>query len=299
MRVLIKNILQIIIIFIIFSSCNENKNDSKNFNSSNNTVFINDSLASIFLEYDFSNENYALVIENVIGGREEGDYVNQSTIKRNFMLEKRVHFFLDSKFLLDIIKKTWRFKSGSYSDCWYDYFIYLTLNDSVISEMRVNFDCEELIVNNSSYLFDSLKITSFIGLADTVYKTSYSFKDNKQEALNFWSEVEQDSLIVLKSFNKPYWVDFEGKFRIKYLDYKNKSSDEVSLIIEEKIKSSYPGEDFILDFALKGSERKKNVIEYWYSVVCKKSLFKKFKIFEVISEWDEYNEFNPVIYRKK
>ncbi len=298
MRVLIKNILQIIIIVIIFSSCKENNNDSETIDSSNNTVLMNDSLVSIFSEYDFSNENYAFVIENVIGGREDY-YVNQSTIKSNFMVEKRVHFFLDSKFLLDIIKKTWKFKEGFRYECWYDYFIYLTLNDSVISEMRVNFDCEELTVNNSSYLFDSIKMTNFIGLADTVYKTSYSFKDNKQEALNFWSKVEQDSLIVLKSFNKPYWVDFDGKFRIKYLDYKNKSSDEVSLIVEEKIKSSYPGEDFILDFALKGSERKKNVTEYWYSVICKRSLFKKFNILDVTSEWVEYNEFNPIIYRKK
>jgi len=302
MRILIEYITPIIIIFIFFSSCKEkeeNKKDAEDINSSNNAVLMNDSLVSIFSGYDFTNENYALVFENVAGGR-EGNYVNLSTKKGNFIVEKRMHFFIDSKFLLNNINNTWNFKKeGSFHDCWYDYFIYLTLDDSVISEMRVNFDCEELVVENFPYLFDSLKMINFIELADTVFKITYSFNDNKQEALNFWSNVEKDSLIVLKASNRPYWVDFDGKFKIKYLDYENKSSDEVKLFIEEKIKSSYFGENFILDFALKSSNQKKKFTEYWYYVICKRSLFEKFKVLEVISEWMEYNEFNNVIFRKK
>ena len=281
----------ILIISFFFHSC-EDKEKENLIDPS-----LNDSM-KLFKDINFNDGKYSLVFVDVKGGISEYSD-NDFTDSRNFIVDSRIYYVIESTSTLNKIKDSWNCSvTNEMSDCWYDYFIYLSSNDSIIYNMRVNFKCEELILNGKPFRFDSTYVTDFIDEAKPLYKIFYRFRNNKQQARDFWDKAEKDTLIILKSFSKPLWVNFDGKFKIKYLDNKNLEREEVIQHLKKIIEEKYPNEKFELDFALMGSGPE-NSTEYWEYIICNKSLYNKFDLFEVNSEWIEFEDFNVEIYRKK
>lgn len=257
----------------------------------------------IFKDYDFQSGEYALIFVDVTE-HEESYFANKKerrkAMKQTAFIDSKIHFIIDSISTLENIKETWTGeKANAMYFCWYDYFIYLTKNDSVISEMKVNFECNELIVDKQPFVFDSTNVTSFLNLADTVVKTDYRFRADKKKGKKNWRKVEADSSVVLKGLMKPFWVDFEGKFQIEYIDSTDVFGEPLKVLIEDKIKDAYPDENFKLKWASTSFGNKDEPNEFSYYVISNKTLYDKFKILQVDKEWEYYNNFGMTVFRRK
>jgi len=84
--------------------------------------------------------------------------------------------------------------------------------------MKVNFECNELIIDKKPFVFDSALISLHLNSADTLILTKYKFLNDKVLGLKMWEQISSDKSVVLKNFNKPSWIDFEGYFEIIYSD---------------------------------------------------------------------------------
>lgn len=259
---------------------------------------------SIFKDFDFQSGEYALIFVDVTG-EEQGVYSKnkrelRKSNKQIALIDSEVHFIIDSISTLKSIKESWFGKKNDVMYfCWYDYFIYLTKNDSVVSKMKVNFKCSELISDNQHYVFDSVNVTNFLGHADTVVKTLYRFGDNKRKALKYWRKIEADTSIVLRSLDKPLWVDFEGSFQIEYTDSSDALGVPINNLIEDKIQSKYPDEYFMLKWASTSVGKNDEPNTHVYDVICNKSLYDNFNLFKLFRQWGFYEEYRMVLYRRK
>jgi len=270
------------------------------------TIFrfsIGYSQEKIFKDYDFQSGEYALIFVDVTEP-EEDYYANRQerskAIKQSAFIDSKVHFIIDSISTLLNIKDTWSGKKTyEMHECWYNYFIYLTKNDTVLSVMKINFECNELIVDNNAYVFDSANVIKFLGLADTIVKTDYRFYEDKGKAEKAWKNVETDSSVVLEFFMKPLWVDYEGKFKIEYIDSSNIFGEPLEILLKEKIKDEYPDENFKLKFSglIGGMANEPNI--FYYYIICNKSLYDKFKLFRIDKKWKFYDSFGMTVYRRK
>lgn len=181
----------------------------------------------IFRDYDFGEGKFSLVFLNVELLKEDEIAVGDSNeikapTKPIISIDRRKHYILENKQDLNDIKDSWKGTRVDYMYmCWYDYFIYLLKDGEVISEMRANFECKELLVDGVPYEFDSTLITSVIPKGERLYKIELEF-DSIKEGRRFYNQTVTNPELLMRNYHRPAWVDYDGQFRVEYLDYEKK-----------------------------------------------------------------------------
>jgi hypothetical protein len=178
----------------------------------------------IFDGYDFETGNYSLVFLNVELVEEEEIAVEESleTVDKSNLIEYidyRQHYLIDSKLHLASIKNSWEGKPVDYQYmCWYDYFIYLLKDGEVISEMRANFECKELLVDKVPYEFDSTLVTSLLSQAEKISKIDVTYESIDEGRSHYQQSIRNPDLLMV-NYYRPNWIDFNGQFEVQFLDY--------------------------------------------------------------------------------
>jgi hypothetical protein len=88
--------------------------------------------------------------------------------------------------MLNQLKQEWVGKKVNYMhNCWYDYFIYVTENDSIVLKFDVNLECKELIFKDAAYEIDPIIITKFLTEFKVLKKQDVIYK-KISEVIKFW-----------------------------------------------------------------------------------------------------------------
>lgn len=221
----------------------------------------------IFDGYDFENENYALVFLNVelveeeIAVEESLETVDKSNPIE--YIDNRHHYLIDSKLHLSSIKNSWEGKPVDYRYmCWYNYFIYLLKDGEVISEMRTNFECKELLVDKVPYEFDSTLVTSLLSQAEKISKIDVTYESIDEGRSHYKQSIRNPDLLMV-NYYRPSWIDYNGQFEVQFLDYDKTGN------IERRISDLIEAAglvNFKLSWASSGYGHKDEPNDYWYRV---------------------------------
>lgn len=88
--------------------------------------------------------------------------------------------------MLNQLKKEWKGNRVNYKyNCWYDYFIYVVENDSVILKFEVNLKCSELIFKGTPYKINPTMITKYLPKFKVLNKQDATYK-NISKAIKIW-----------------------------------------------------------------------------------------------------------------
>lgn len=174
----------------------------------------------IFKDFNFSSGDYALIFLDFesfkLVYREESEL-----IEKNKFIDNNTHYILESKETLNLIKENWTgIETYGILNCKYDYYIYLTKNDTLVSRGDINIKCNRLNINNKAYDIDSFNFNDYLLMADTLFMVDFDFGQDINKAKEFYQSVENDSLIVLKEHLKPKWENFDENYRFKILKRK-------------------------------------------------------------------------------
>ncbi|MEQ8534377.1 MAG: hypothetical protein RIB86_21165, partial [Imperialibacter sp.] len=185
----------------------------------------------VFDSYDFKEGNFSLIFLNVEPVDEDEIEVVAAEPRETFakseaaeFIDSRKHYIIDSRRHLNKIKKSWTAKPVDFMYmCWYNYFIYLLRDGEVVSEMRANFECKELLIDGAPFEFDSTLITSVLPQAQRVYKVEMTF-DSIENGRELYSRAKSQPSQLMINFYRPVWVAYDGQFRVEYLDYEKSGS---------------------------------------------------------------------------
>ena len=232
-------------------------------------------LEQIFKDIDFSNHRYSLYLIDVDLG--ENNILKRDSIGRLLEIDTKKHFYCDDTIILKQIQKEWIGETeGQMFDCWYDYFGYLTLDDSIVLNMRINLDCKEFLVNGKPYRIHPEMITKFFPKFKTLTRRNFKC-DNLQECRDYWASIQKDSLFVLKDISVPFWTKFNGYLSFIYTDTLQLRRYQVEELIRKEISFKHPLERFKIQsvdhFNDKGNEI------YNIKLLCNKSLYDHFTSF--------------------
>jgi hypothetical protein len=94
--------------------------------------------------------------------------------------------------MLNQLKQEWVGKKVDFMhECWYDYFIYVTENDSIILKFDVNLECTELIFERAAYKIDPTIITKFLPEFKVLKKQDVKYK-KISEVIKLWESGLKD-----------------------------------------------------------------------------------------------------------
>ena len=145
-----------------------------------------------FLEqFNFDKGNYFLY---VIDCKEQFN----SEFEFNSPIDTIIDFKNDNNFqvtdvkMLNQLKQEWVGKKVDFMhECWYDYFIYVTENDSIILKFDVNLECKEIIFKDTAYEIDPTIITKFLPEFKVLKKQDVMYK-NITEVIKLWESGLKD-----------------------------------------------------------------------------------------------------------
>jgi len=257
--------------------------------------FVNSfSQKKILEEYDFGNGSYAIYLIDV--GEPELKWERDS-IGNLWEIDTTRHFYTNELDILNQIKNDWIGDTVSYMyECWYDYFIYLTKADSTILKMRVNLECEELLVDGFPYKITPTIITKFFPHFKRLKKRVFNC-DDFQDGRDFWKTVMIDKQFVLKDISKPKWIDFDGDFTFDYIDTLRQGLSLVQEQLQKEISEAYPNEDFKIKWGAFQYMERYGGDDYLFHLNCNRSLFNKFTLYEK-AEWKEFTDLKITLYWK-
>jgi hypothetical protein len=246
-------------------------------------------------QFNFDNGNYAIYLidcKEPLTLKVKTDSFNDTII--DFRSDD--NFQVTDVKMLNQLKQEWVGKKVDYlHNCWYDYFIYVTENDSIVLKFEVNLDCKELIFKGNSYKIDPTIITKFLPEFKVLQKQNFVF-ENIDKGRDYWESILKNEKYVFKSLCKDDWLEFDGEF---YFHYSEKSRLEVSKVLNklnEQISLSYLGEKFELRYG--SALANGNQIDYLIQVSCNKSLFDKFNLYPK-KEWYLFRDFSFDLYKLK
>jgi len=277
----------ILILFVFLSSCFADQELDSKLDKLKTKETLKEEF--IFKDYDFSDGTYTLFFIN-------SDY-NNADQKYQYI---RNNYIISSREFLQFIKSDF---TGMEVDwihrCGYDYNIYLTRNDSVLLDMRINFHCEHLSTSNySNYTIDTLKVKKYLENGEQLFLSEFKFADNRSEALKIAKDINDDSLVVLKELFKPIWCSFEGYFTVIYETKDSKSQEEIGRLIKDSIQKKYPQSDFSLKHSGSQSGGGEHAL-YYFDISCNENLFEGFNLFEIFKPWTKYDNYIYRVFRKE
>ncbi len=236
---------------------------------------------------------YSLVFVNVeIRDRDEIEVEwpsdGEGHVDPDEYLDERLHYIVEDKQQLTEIANTWIGKPVDYQYlCWYDYFIYLLKDGEVVSEMRANFECKELLVDGAAYEFDSTLITAVFPKAERLYQFEIKF-DSLQSGRKRYAELAENNDLVMERFNRPLWMEFDGQFMVQYLQYKKKKQDVRKAIVDRFDPASKSGK-FQLTWSGTSLGRRKEPHDHTYRVYCNEDFANSFSGLPVKEEWKPFS----------
>jgi hypothetical protein len=102
------------------------------------------------------------------------------------------NFLVTDVKILNQLKQEWVGKKVNYMhNCWYDYFIYVTENDSIILKFDVNLECKEIIYKDVAYEIDPTIITKFLPEFKVLKKQDVIYK-NISDVIKLWESGLKD-----------------------------------------------------------------------------------------------------------
>lgn len=243
-----------------------------------NVNSFSQTLEQIFKDYDFSNHRYSLYL---IDSRFDLDFHKtweRDSLGRLLEFENRQFYYCDDITTLKEIKSEWiAIPDGPMNECGYDFNIYLTIDDSIVSQMWVNLDCKELIIKgDNSYTINPEMITKFYPKFKNLKRRKFTC-DNLHECRDYWESIQKDSLFVLKDISGPFWTKYNGYLSFSYASNHQLKQYQVEELVVSEISSKHPFEKFRIQsvdhFEDKGSEI------YNIKLLCNKSLYDQFTSF--------------------
>ncbi|PCJ67757.1 MAG: hypothetical protein COA58_01075 [Bacteroidetes bacterium] len=228
---------------------------------------------------------------------EQGGYSILGTFSRsdrNSLQDSLGEFYTDEIAILNQFKAEWTFSiPGKKFACGYHYRVFLCKNGSILKEIRINLNCNEIVSDEGYFYFDNDKLSMFYGKMNKPSKVTKQFKDILK------ARAYRDSILNIKRLimtPSPSWTTYEGEF---YFEYECEDSSTDCLFENTKrtlktldsiIRRTYPNETFELQ------EMGGSLMTIRVQVQCNKSLSDKFKLFNRGSE-QYFEKFTP--YRLK
>ncbi len=245
--------------------------------------------------YDFNDDLYTLFVIDV----GEPDLMWERDSGGNLLeYNTTKHYYTADSTILNRIKKTLiGDRVEYYYECGYDYFVYLTENDSIILEMRINLECGELLVQGEPFKIDPEIVTKVLPQMDDLKKRVFKC-DDFQDGRDFWDEVILDNRFVLKELTKPKWVDYEGDFMFFYLDTLKRDVNVVKDAVSQDVSAAYPNEDFSISLGWHQFIERFNGEHYSFHVSSSENFYKRFDLFEK-EAWNEYSDLRITTYWKQ
>ena len=231
------------------------------------TIITNVKAYSPFEKYDFTNGEYKLLGVYSIGS------------DKNSIVDSLREFYIEDVQILNRIKKEWTFdrRSPAYA-CGYHYDILLVKDGEVVESFSVNLNCDQIVTEKGSYFFKSELLSGLIG-RNKKLRRQYNKFHNRDEGFKFIDSVSIKNEFIAYQANE--WLKYEGKFRFRYDSIEDYESFETFMnSISEKLKNEY--ED---DFQIEGATISPTYFEF--DVYCCKTLYEKFKLFEITSQWKD------------
>lgn len=246
----------------------------------------------ILEDFDFESGKYALYLIDV--GKPELLWERDS-IGRLIKIDTTGHFYTNDLSVLNRIKIEWVGDTVEYiNTCWYDYFIYLTKDDSTVLKMRVNLECEELIVEGFPYKINPTIVTKFFPELKRLKKRVFNC-DDYTDGRDFWKKVMIDKQFVLKDISKPNWIDYDGYFTFDYVDTLRQGLTPVKEQLKNEISYAYPNEDFKIEWGAVQYMERYGGDDYLFRLNCNRSLYDKFSLYEK-AEWTEFTDLKIILY---
>jgi hypothetical protein len=245
-------------------------------------------------DFDFESGNYALYLIDV--GEPELLWKRDS-IGRLLEIDTTRHFYTNDLSVLNRIKQEWVGDTVEYMyECWYDYFMYLTKDDSTVLKMKVNLECKELLVEGFPYKINPTIVTKFFPEFKRLKKRVFNCDDIK-DGRDFWGKVMIDKQFVLRDISKPKWIDFDGDFTFDYVDTLRQGLTQVKEQLRNEISDSYPNENFIIIWGAVQYMERYGGDDYLFHLNCNQSLYDKFTFYKK-TEWKEFSDLKITLFWK-
>jgi hypothetical protein len=228
---------------------------------------------------------------------DEGGYILVGVFEHHsdHPVQKSVgEFYTDDVALLNAIKEAWNFpREQRMYACGYHYHLLLMRQGTKLNELSINLECNEVVTDTGSRVFDSSLLTRFSSRLQKLVSRSDEFP-SIEKAREYWKQIKQDEDLVYAY--EPEWLEYEGSFRLKVQCpaedrdcYKFGRDDTILAAVREKITTSYPGEKF--EVSTTGGT---SAGEAFIEIKCNKTLESKFDIYdrwnkEAFGKWQPFH----------
>jgi hypothetical protein len=218
----------------------------------------------IFDQYDFNSGEYELF----------GVY--WSDFERNSLADSLGTFAITDTSLLNQIQSNWKLEPQSELRCGYDYKLYLTKGDSLISTSFLNILCESIVVDGVGYQIGRDKIASLYGKTDSIETIRVVFYA-QDLAVDYLKGMRADSTVFVLDHGGYVWEKYIGYFEFTYTNTEIKDSKKALAEARAAIEKKYNSTDFELESV--GSNTENGV--YKIRAYCHEEFSRDFKLYPV------------------
>ena len=218
----------------------------------------------IFNDYDFNSGDYELF----------GVY--WSDFERNSLADSIGNFSIKDTVLLNQLKTNWKLSPYPEKKCGYDYKLYLTNGDSVVSTSFLNIHCESLLMDGVGYSFEREKLVKLYGKTDSIETIRVVFY-SQEMAVDYLKSMRDDPAIFVLDNGGYIWEKYIGFFETTYTNEKVTSSIQALAEAKKEISEKYRTSDFQLESV--GSNVSAGT--YKIRVYCEAEFLEDFKLYPI------------------
>lgn len=229
---------------------------------------------------------------------ESGDYKLYATFWRNEWGESFADtlgiFYVEERALLNEIKNDWYFpETWDAHECGYHYVFYLTYKDSIMKELHLNIECNSLVEDSTSYVFNVEKLRKLHGRVSNLEKIEIR-SDNRQDAISKLDSLARFTDVFIPKKDKYLWYAYKGYFYFTYRMATNARPeiDSVTQMLEHELKFHFPNDKYTLE------SRAYGIGNYTYRLYCEEGLYKRFNLYAEKMNYRRFEYFTIVAYRE-
>ena len=263
MQKLFKHICSLGLFALLLSSCYRSVPDLE----IDTTAHKPDSLR-VYDNYDFNSGEYELF----------GAY--WSDFQRNSLADSIGTFAITDTTLLNQIQFNWKLKAKPALRCGYDYKLYLTKGDSVISTSFLNILCESIIVDGVGYELKRDKIANLYGKTDSIETIRVVFYA-QDLAVDYLEGMRADSTVFVLDNGGYVWEKYIGYFEFTCTNSELSGSEKALAEARAAIEKKYNSTDFELESVGSNVESGIYKIRAYYH----EEFSKDFKLYPVRKEY--------------
>lgn len=187
-------------------------------------------------------------------------------------------FLIDEDSTISKLQTSWiGEKTNEIFFCWYDYFLFVVLDNEIVNEVHINEDCKQ-----ASFKQDVFKYFTPIGnnlkKDKTVTVAGIEF-NSITTGRQFYKDIQHDSMIFIQPDANDKWTIYDGQVT---LYTKHGDEAKIQAIITEDIQSQFPDELFEIEQTSWGEG------ELSYKVYCSSNVGYNLTGYKTFLKWQSF-----------